>query len=81
MSTAEGAIPGAFGGQHAWFVPAYLDVGTGASQLTWQGLGGLGYAFRWGEVIGTWRYLTYHFSSQSSSLTMSGPAIGVAFHW
>jgi hypothetical protein len=70
-----------FGGQRAWFVPYYLDVGTGASQLTWQTLAGLGYAFSWGEVIGTWRYLAYHFSSQGSSLTMSGPAIGVAFRW
>jgi hypothetical protein len=70
-----------FGEQHAWFVPYYLDVGTGDSHLTWQGITGLGYAFNWGEVIGTWRYLDYRFSAHSSSLTLSGPAIGAAFHW
>ena len=70
-----------FGSSHAWFVPAYLDVGTGGSQLTWQGYGGLGYAFSWGEIIGVWRYLDYHFSSYSSSFALNGPAIGVAFHW
>jgi|SRR5215469_4282727 len=70
-----------FGQQHAWFVPLYLDVGTGGSQLTWQGYGGLGYAFSWGEVIGVWRYLDWHFSRDSSSFSLNGPAIGVAFRW
>lgn len=70
-----------FGDQHAWFVPYYVDVGTGASQLTWQAVAGLGYTFHWGEVIGAWRYLDYHFSKESSSLAMNGPAIAVAFHW
>jgi hypothetical protein len=70
-----------FGDGHAWFVPYYLDVGTGASQLTWQGYGGLGYAFSWGEVIGVWRYLDYHFSTHSTNFSLNGPAIGVAFRW
>lgn len=70
-----------FGDQHAWFVPYYVDVGTGQSEFTWQGITGLGYAFHWGEVIGVWRYLDYRFSSHSSSLTLSGPALGVSFRW
>ena len=70
-----------FGDQHAWFVPYYVDVGTGASQLTWQAVAGLGYTFHWGEVLGVWRYLDYHFSDDSSSLSMNGPSIDVAFHW
>lgn len=70
-----------FGDRHAWFVPLYLDVGTGGSKLTWQGYGGLGYAFSWGEVIGVWRYLDWQFSSNSASFSLNGPAIGVAFHW
>ena len=70
-----------FGEGHVWFIPVYLDVGTGASQLTWQGIGGVGYAFSWGEIIGVWRYLDYHFSSHSSTLALNGPALGVAFRW
>jgi hypothetical protein len=70
-----------FGEQHQWFLPYYLDVGTGQSQLTWQGIGGIGYSFHWGEVIGVWRYLDYHFSKDGARLAMNGPAIGVAFHW
>lgn len=70
-----------FGDQHAWFVPYYFDVGTGGSQLTWQGIAGLGYKFSWGEVVAAWRYLDYHFSDHSSTLAMNGPAIGVGFRW
>jgi hypothetical protein len=70
-----------FGDRHAWFVPYYFDVGTGESQLTWQALGGLGYTFHWGEVIGVWRYIDWHFSKDSARLSLNGPAIGVAFHW
>jgi hypothetical protein len=40
----------AFGENRAWFVPFYLDVGTGQSDLTWQGAAGLGYAFRLGVM-------------------------------
>jgi hypothetical protein len=70
-----------FGDQRAWFVPYYADVGTGASQLTWQAIAGLGYTFHWGEVLGAWRYLDYHFSKESARLSMNGPAVGIAFHW
>jgi hypothetical protein len=34
-----------------WFAPFYLDVGTGATKLTWQGFAGVGYAYRWGDVV------------------------------
>ncbi len=39
-----------FGAGHAWSVPYYLDVGTGDSDLTWQGLLGLAYSFGWGDL-------------------------------
>lgn len=66
-----------------WFVPYYLDVGTGASHFTWQGIAGLGYAFSWGELIGVWRYLDYDFKSGKTieSLNLNGPAVAVAFRW
>ena len=70
-----------FGDRREWFVPYYVDVGTGQSQLTWQWIAGLGYTFSWGEVIGAWRYLDYRFSSHNDRFALSGPAVGVAFHW
>jgi hypothetical protein len=71
------------GPAHAWFVTYYLDLGTGASDFTGQGILGAGYTFRWGDVIGAWRYLHYDFKSGNAieSLTLSGPAIGFAFRW
>lgn len=73
----------AFGPDLRWFVPYYGDIGTGDSDLTWQAMAGLGYAFKWGEVIGAYRYLDYQFKSSSAvdSLNLSGPMLGVAFHW
>ena len=35
-----------FGADREWFVPYYLDIGTGQSDLTWQAVGGIGYAFK-----------------------------------
>ena len=49
-----------FIGDHSsWFVPYYLDVGTGDSDLTWQAMTGIGYKFGWGALEVTYRYLDY----------------------
>lgn len=71
----------AFGAKKAWFVPYYLDVGAGGSDLTFQGIAGMGYAFRWGEVVAAWRYLYYDLPSDKAIkyMSFSGPAIGVTF--
>jgi len=73
----------AFGADREWYVPYYLDVGTGDSDLTWQGVAGIGYAFRWGELFAVWRYLDYNLKSGSKieDVNFNGPAIGVAFRW
>lgn len=81
------AIIGAKGlwrfGDGRWFVPYYVDVGTGQSDLTWQAMGGIGYSFSWGEVIGAYRHLDYRFGQDSGmkALSFSGPAIAVGFRW
>lgn len=69
------------GSEGKWFVPFYVDVGTGQSQLTWQGVAGVGYQFSWGSVIAAWRYMDYNFKSGQSvqSLNLNGGAIGVQF--
>jgi hypothetical protein len=73
----------AFGENREWFVPFYLDVGTGQSQLTWQAAGGIGYTYGWGSVFALWRYLDYNFKSGSAleSMNFNGPMLGVAFQW
>src|SRR6266536_146456 len=73
----------AFGDNREWFVPFYLDVGTGATKLTWQGVAGVGYAFPWGDVTATWRYLDWNAKSGKpiADLNMGGPMLAVAFHF
>ena len=71
------------GDEHKWFVPYYLDVGTGQSDLTWQANVGIGYRYSWGALVATYRYLDYEFDSNDAvqSLDLSGPLVGAAFRW
>ena len=73
----------AFGQNRQWYVPYYLDVGTGQSDLTWQAAGGIGYVFSWGEVTGMWRYMDYNFESGKAvqSMNFNGPMLGATFRW
>jgi hypothetical protein len=73
----------AFGRDNAWFTPYYLDIGTGDSDLTWQVAGGIGYAFKWGELAAVWRYLDYDLPSGKAigDINFSGPAVGAIFRW
>ena len=64
-----------------WFVPYYVDVGTGSSNWTWQALLGVGYSFDWGDVSLSMRNLSYDFDKDNADLRFTGPALGVSFHW
>jgi hypothetical protein len=72
-----------FGDGNRWFVPWYVDVGTGDSDLTWQGIIGLGYKYSWGDIFAVWRYIDYKMPSDKvvQDLTLNGGAIGVSFRW
>lgn len=73
----------AFGQNNKWFIPYYVDIGTGDSDMTWQALAGLGYRFNWGEVAAVWRYLDYDLPSGKpiADMNFSGPAVGVILRW
>jgi hypothetical protein len=66
-----------------WYAPYYVDVGTGESKLTWQIMGGVGYAFSWGDIVATWRYLDYRNDSGKplQNLNMNGPQLSIVFRW
>jgi len=72
-----------FGANREWFIPYYLDVGTGDSQFTWQGIVGIGYRSPWGDVTATYRYLDYNFKSSSKidDTTIKGPVLGMTLRW
>ncbi len=73
----------AFGEGQRWFVPYYFDVGTGDSSLTWQAMAGLGYSFKWGDIVAAWRYIDYDMKSGESleNIDFNGPAIAASFRW
>jgi hypothetical protein len=73
----------AFGDKREWFVPYYVDIGTGETAFTWQGLAGIGYAFRWGDAVASWRYLDWNGKSGKpiADLNLSGPMVGVLLHF
>lgn len=72
-----------FGADREWSMPFYADVGAGDSNRTWQAGVGVGYAFKWGELLGMWRALDYQMKSGQAiqNLRFSGPLIGATFRW
>lgn len=72
-----------FGGGGKWFVPYYLDAGTGTSKFTWQALTGVGYSFGWGDLLLVYRYLSFEQGAEHSleHLSFSGPALGATFRF
>jgi len=71
-----------FGGGK-WFVPYYLDAGTGTSKFTWQGMLGVGYSFGWGDLLLVYRYLSFEQGDDHpvQRFYLSGPALGATFHF
>ena len=70
-------------GDSKWFANGYVDVGSGSSAFTWQGVAGVGYTFDWGDVILDYRYLYYSQSGRKpiEDMKMGGPALGVNFRF
>jgi hypothetical protein len=64
-----------------WDFRYYADVGTGSSKLTWQALAGVGYRFKWGDVVVAYRHLAYELDTDRpvSDMTFSGPQFTVGF--
>ncbi|WP_198375119.1 hypothetical protein [Neoroseomonas rubea] len=67
--------------QSGFFVPYYLDIGTGDSNFTWQTFAGIGYQSGWAGVQLGWRYMSYDQGSNAlvQDLTMSGAYVAVNF--
>jgi len=64
-----------------WYLPYYLDAGTGQSDLTWQAAGGVGYRFNCCDVVLVYRHMYWDFKSDSAlkDISFSGPALGGVF--
>jgi hypothetical protein len=66
-----------------WFMSYHADIGGGESQFTWQAFLGVGYNYKWGEVLLGYRYLDYNFKSGwlVEDLNFGGPLLGAKFHF
>lgn len=64
-----------------WYLPYYLDIGTGDSDFTWQTSAGIGYRFSKCDVVLAYRYLDWDFESGDAidDMNISGPFLGVKF--
>ncbi len=66
-----------------WFVPYHVDIGTGSSEFTWQGVLGAGYAFKWGDLVLAYRYLYFDEGDDKfvQKLSFGGFALGANFRF
>jgi hypothetical protein len=70
-------------GESKWAIPYYLDVGTGTSELTWQGMAGIEYRYSWGDLQLMYRHLYYDMKGDKllQNVSFSGPIVGVNFRF
>ncbi len=66
-----------------WYTSYYLDVGTGDSDITWQAIAGIGYAFDSLDLSLSYRHLEWDFGPNRGlqSLSFSGAMFGIGFRW
>ena len=65
-----------------WHLLGYLDIGTGESDLTWQGAAGIGYKFnKWFHMNAAYRYIKRDFDDNPAldELDVGGPGLGIKF--
>lgn len=69
-------------GDTPWFSPYHLDVGGGSS-TTWQGVLGVGYGFKWGDMVLAYRTLYYDQGGDKllQNFRFSGPTLGATFRF
>jgi len=67
-----------------WYIPYYVDIGTGDSDLTWQWMAGVGVRVsKVVDVVAAWRYLYWKFDDNKvlDKLYINGPLVGVKFRF
>jgi hypothetical protein len=70
-------------GESNWSIPYYLDMGTGSSSLTWQGMLGIAYSYKWFGATLAYRHLYYDMKGDNlvQDMRFSGPLLGVNFRF
>ena len=70
-------------GQSNWSIPYYYDMGLGSSSLTWQGMLGIEYTYKWFGATLAYRHLSYSMGDDDlvQNLRFSGPLLGFNFRF
>jgi hypothetical protein len=71
-------------GSGNWFVPYYVDLGTGESKFTAQAILGIGYSYDWGGISLVWRHIQYSQDDDDTlirRLALDGPAFALTWHF
>lgn len=68
-------------GEGRWATLYHLDVGAGDSDLTWNAMVGVYYAYGWGDLVFAYRHLAYDQSSNKflQDFSFGGPGFGATF--
>jgi hypothetical protein len=67
-----------------WFVPYYIDAGTGSADFTWMGWAGIGYGSPYNGIVLVYKNLYYNHNGQGlldNNVDMGGPALGYVFRF
>jgi hypothetical protein len=66
-----------------WYIPYQLDIGTGDSDQTWQGMAGIAYELKRWNLALAYRHIEWEFDSDNSidDLNFSGPGFLAQFRF
>jgi hypothetical protein len=67
-------------GKSRWAIPYHADAGGGSDNWTYNALIGVGYEFRWGQIVLAYRRMGYEFKGRTD-LTVHGPGLGAVFRF
>ena len=71
----------------SWYLSSYVDVGTGDSEFTWQGMAVLGYKLNNFDATIGYRYIYWDFEDDEdlgedyNNFDLSGPLAGITFRF
>jgi len=76
-------LRGGIGLSKSFYIPYYVDVGTGQADFTWQAILGIGYQPKWGEITLAYRHIEWEFDSDSiiNDISLSGPGISFRYNF
>jgi hypothetical protein len=72
-----------FGDGGRWYVPYYIDVGTGTSEWTTSASLGVGYLYDWGNIAFVWRDLRYKQGNDEflRKFQLDGPSFNIGWQF